>query len=634
MYSNTYATRPMGWPPFKPTESSYRSPVRPLERQGAARARPLPPEDFGLFSPTHVNFFPGATAGDLIQRAMWPIVGAALILVRNKQRRSKVGSVPSESNTQSAAPTEFGASSSLWSGVRDAYLAAHPRCERCPRPAVDVHRRVDSHPSEPGVNAWGNLEALCGSCHRCASERAVRRADRARRRESRQSPRRLGAPKQHRPSRVRRVVDAVRADALTRSSGLLVADYLFIGLIGGLCSVIMARGWSAHDVGAVAGIAGAIGLIVTASSSGIASTITRFLGSEHNQRRFVLEAILLGASIGVLLAAVVSFVPGHLGVPVRNLGASNPVVFCLIAAYVVSSIVVSVTDPAFLSRKEVSYAVAKDVAASVARIGAMLALLGTGAVGLFGASILYVGIAAFIDLGLIAWRLRNLRAESHILRFQMMRERVRFAVGSHSAALVATVPSALVVTIVAAHLGPKTAAYVAIPLGVAAYVTIIPSMTAQALLSQLTSAKMDVAGTAARALRLSYAGTLPAAAALALLAPYVLLIYGHRYSAHGADLLRWAAAATIFSTFNYVGDTVLLARQKMAAYNVVNVLGTVAILVCVVVGVMAGSAWIGLALFAGQAMYASASITVLLRHGTLSQAVAAARRLQWHIGVE
>ena len=453
-------------------------------------------------------------------------------------------------------------------------------------------------------------------------------------RTQRAGPRELGAVRARRRSPLRHAADAVRADALTRSSGLLIADYLFIGLIGGLCSVIMARGWSAHDVGAVAGIAGAVGLIVTASSSGIASTITRFLGSEDDQRRFVVEAILLGISIGLLLAAVVSFLPGHLGVPVQNLGVSDPVVFCLIGAYVASSIVVAVTDPAFLSRKEVSYAVAKDVTASLARIAVMLAFLGTSAVGLFGASIAYVAIGAFIDLGLIAWRLRNRRTQANILRFEMMRERVRFAVGSHSAALVAAVPPALVVTIVAAHLGPETAAYVGIPLAVAAYVTIIPTMTAQALLAELTGAEIDVPMTAARALLLSYAGTLPLAAGIILLAPYVLLIYGHNYSEHGADILRWAAAATVFSTFNYVGDTVLLARQKMAAYNAVNLLGSAAILVCVVAAVMAGRLWIGPAVFVGQALYASASITMLLRHGTVSQAVTAARRLRWRISLE
>jgi O-antigen/teichoic acid export membrane protein len=320
-------------------------------------------------------------------------------------------------------------------------------------------------------------------------------------------------------------------------------------------------------------------------------------------------------------------------VPVHNLGASDPVVFCLIAAYVASAIVVAVTDPAFLSRKEVSYAVAKDVTASGARIAVMFALLGTGAVGLFGASILYVSIAAVMDLGLIAWRLRNTRAVPSILRFRLMRERVRFAVGSHTAALVAAVPGALVVTIVAAHMGPKTAAYVGIPMTVAAYITIIPSMTSQALLAELTGTTIDVPATAARALRLSYAGTLPAAAFVGLLAPYVLLIYGHNYSVHGADILRWAAASTIFSTFNYVGDTVLLARQKMGAYNVVNVLGSVAILVCVVAAVMAGRPWIGPAMFVGQALYATASITMLLRHGTVSDAVAAVRRIRWRLSL-
>jgi O-antigen/teichoic acid export membrane protein len=443
----------------------------------------------------------------------------------------------------------------------------------------------------------------------------------------------LAAARPRGPRAVRRIVDTVRADALTRSSTLLVADYLVIGLIGGICSVIMARGWSPRDVGAVGGIAGAVALIVTASSTGIASTITRFLGSEHNQRRFVLEAILLGVSVGLALSALVAFIPGHIGVPVHNLGVSDPIVFCLIGAYVASAIIVAVTDPAFLSRKEVSYSVGKDVTASIARISVMLVLLGTGAVGLFGASIGYVAIAAFIDLGLIAWRLRNVGAERSILRFELMRERIRFAVGSHTAALVAAVPSALVVTIVAAHLGPRSAAYVAVPLAVATYITIIPFMTSQALLAELSGTEIDVAGTATRALRLSYAGTLPAAAAILLLAPYVLLIYGHSYSEHGSGILRWAAAATVFSTFNYVGDTVLLARQKMAAYNVVNVVGSGAILVCVVCAVMAGPEWVGPALFAGQALYATASVAMLLRYGTMKQALSAARRLTWRLGL-
>ena len=421
----------------------------------------------------------------------------------------------------------------------------------------------------------------------------------------------------------------MRADALIRSSSLLVADYLVIGLIGGICSVIAARSWSPHDVGAVAGVTGAVALIVTASSVGVGSTITRFLGSEPNQRRFVLEAIALSVGVGLLLVAVLCFSPGHFGVPLHNLRVNDVAVFGLIGGYVTSSVLVAVTDPAFLSRKEVSFSVAKDIASSVVRIGILIALIGTTAVGLFGASVGYVATSAIIDVGLIFWRLRDRAARTPFFMLRMMRSRVRFAAGSHVAALVAVIPGSLLVTVVAARFGATPAAFVGVPLTVAAYVTIIPSMTSQALLAELSGESIDVVRLAVRALRLSYTGTLPAATLLVIVAPYILLIYGHDYSLHGSWFLRWGAAAAVFSTFNYVGDIVLLARQKVVAYNVVNMLGTVAILGCVFVAVGLGLRWVGPAWFAGQAIYACVSVTTLLRYGKLSEVMAACRGLTW-----
>ena len=426
----------------------------------------------------------------------------------------------------------------------------------------------------------------------------------------------------------RRAVAALRADALTRSSSLLIVDYLIIGLIGAGCSVIAARGWSPHDVGAVAGIGGATSLIVGASSNGIASTITRFLGGEENQRGFVLEAVLLAVAIGLALTAVVCFCPGHLGVPIGSLGVSDAVAFALIAAYVTGGILVGVCDPAFLSRKEVSYAVAKDIAASLLRIAIIVALIGTGAAGLMFAGTAYVAISGLISLGLVLWRLSTSPAAARILRLSMIRKRLRFAVGSHTASLMAGVPSALLMTIVAAEFGPVEAAYVAMPIIVTTYLTIIPQMTSQALLAELAGEGVDVPRTTVRALRLAYAGTLPGAILLGALAPYVLLVFGHRYSVHGAALLRWTSAATLFSTFNYIGDCVLLARQKLAAYNAVNAGGSVAILVCIFGAIAIGPSWIGPALFVGQILYATCSITALLRFGSASQALSALRTLR------
>ena len=430
---------------------------------------------------------------------------------------------------------------------------------------------------------------------------------------------------------VRRGTAVIRANALMRSSGLLIADYLIIGGIGAVCSVITTRNWGPHDVGAVAGISGAVALIITAATTGIASTITRFLGREEAQRQLVLEALTFSIAAVPVLDAAICFTPAHFGVPLHNLHISDPIAFVMIGGYVVSSVIVAVTDPAFLSRQEVSVSVAKDVSASIARVVILLAFIGSGAIGLYGASIGYVAVAAAIDLGLVFWRLRNGRLGLALLRFRMLRQRTRFALGSHAAALMSALPSAVTITIIAAHLGATTAAYVAVPVGVCAYITIIPFMTAQALLAELAAETVDVAQTGLRALRMAYAATLPMATVTVLLAPTILSIYGHPYSVHGATLLRWAAAATLLATFNYVGDTVLLARQKLLAYNVVNAIGAVAILICVLAAVAIGAAWIGPAMFASQMIYAAASATAMLRYGSLRVAWTTTRQLSWRL---
>jgi 5-methylcytosine-specific restriction protein A len=61
-----------------------------------------------------------------------------------------------------------------WRKVRDAYIGEHAVCERCGRPAAEVHHRDGRHPSERGANDWRNLMAVCVGCHR-ALEREARR---------------------------------------------------------------------------------------------------------------------------------------------------------------------------------------------------------------------------------------------------------------------------------------------------------------------------------------------------------------------------------------------------------------------------------------------------------------------------
>jgi 5-methylcytosine-specific restriction endonuclease McrA len=60
--------------------------------------------------------------------------------------------------------------SKQWLTVRDAYMRSqHGLCERCGEPAKIVHHKVWLTPeniNDPRISlSWGNLEALCQTCH-------------------------------------------------------------------------------------------------------------------------------------------------------------------------------------------------------------------------------------------------------------------------------------------------------------------------------------------------------------------------------------------------------------------------------------------------------------------------------------
>ena len=48
-----------------------------------------------------------------------------------------------------------------WRKIRAAYLAAHPYCVKCGKPATEAHHKDE----DTGNNDWGNLEARCKPHH-------------------------------------------------------------------------------------------------------------------------------------------------------------------------------------------------------------------------------------------------------------------------------------------------------------------------------------------------------------------------------------------------------------------------------------------------------------------------------------
>jgi O-antigen/teichoic acid export membrane protein len=165
--------------------------------------------------------------------------------------------------------------------------------------------------------------------------------------------------------------------------------------------------------------------------------------------------------------------------------------------------------------------------------------------------------------------------------------------------------------IVLSRLGPTDAAYAAIPVIIIGILIVVPAMTAQSLFAELAGHPEEILVPVRKALRSAYIVTLPLAVVVIGVAPLLLQLFGHGYSVHGRDLLRWGAASSVFFCLNYISDIVLLARKLVTAYVIANVVGSVFVLVSLYLSVSYGLGGLGLGWFIGQACYCAVSCVVL-----------------------
>jgi O-antigen/teichoic acid export membrane protein len=411
-----------------------------------------------------------------------------------------------------------------------------------------------------------------------------------------------------------RFVTALRGDRLYRTSVLLVVDNLLLGAIGGLFILVATHLWDPRSIGVVAAIGGATGLLVIAASLGMPSTVVAYLANEPDQALMVRGALFITVPVGIALLTTMWILPGHLGVPLSGLGVSIPWAVTLTMLFVVGNIIVAVVDPAFLARQEVSWSVGKDLTAMAFRFLLLFLLAGNGTVNYFEVAVYYVSFAALIDLILLRSRLRRAPRPRASLGLGLVRGHARFAAGNQLAVLVAMLPTSLLPIIVLARLGAPSAAYVAIPMAVLGVLTVVPSMTSQSLFAEMSAHPEQVVEPVRRALRGAYAVTLPLAIIAIVLTPNLLSLFGHGYSIHGRDLLRWGAASSIFFCLNYVSDIVLLARKKVVPYIVANVAGTAFVLLSVFIAVPHGLDALGIGWFIGQGCYCAVSCVVISRY--------------------
>ena len=370
-------------------------------------------------------------------------------------------------------------------------------------------------------------------------------------------------------------------DALYRGSLILLGNTVALAAFGFAFWALAARAYPPAAVGTFAGITSGTTLLGEVASLGLPNTITRHVASAPNARQLMRASIAATSVLGgVLCLATVVVIGPHLPAELhlRERGGTALLVTGL-AIFTATSGVLQ----AGLVATRASHTVAiTNLIASIAKVTALLLLARLGSAGLLTAYGIGVAVASVLG-GLALWRRLDC-GSGHVSSLRLLRSHLSMTTGNYAAMIMGILPSSVVPIEVLIVLGPAATARFSIAFLIAGFLNFIPATVAQVLFAEASRPGVSLNAQLRKALRVTYGLLLPPLVVLVAGAPLVLRLFGPAYASDATGCLRVLALSALLTGGTYLVDSILIARDRVAAYTFVNganaalVLGGVGIL--------------------------------------------------------
>ncbi len=353
------------------------------------------------------------------------------------------------------------------------------------------------------------------------------------------------------------------ADHMVRNALYLIFSSALQSSLGFAFWIVVARLFSAADVGRASSLISATQVIAYLALLGLNSTLVRYLPTSANRDGLISAGLLLvggcGACIGLVYALATPVIAPRLAFV-----GHNPT---LTAGFVVLTAAASVnllTDSVFIaSRKANLCALTDGGVGGTTKIAGAVLLAGAGAFGVYGASTAGFAASALVSVILIlvslGWRpsLRN--------SIRTLAPLLRFSAANYAGNILSLLPVLVVPLIILDRLGDRAAAYYFVPFQIATLLYSAAYAVGQAFLAEGSHAGTDRRLLLRRSRRILVILYLPAVLIVMVGAHWVLLIFGVRYSEFGTgSLIMLTAAAVPIAACNW-SWTVLRLNGRLSA---------------------------------------------------------------------
>lgn len=372
-----------------------------------------------------------------------------------------------------------------------------------------------------------------------------------------------------------------RTDLLVRNSLYLMLSTGVQAAIGFIFWVLMARLFTAADVGRASSLIAASALIAFFALLGLNNTLVRFIPAASDVSALITAAFLTVAGCATIGSLAYVYLTPIVAPPLDFI-AHEPALaigFVLLSAAVTLNLL---TDSVFIAFRRAGYTALTDgVIGSTSKIVLGVILAGSGAYGLFAASVGGVAIAALVSVVLIMvtfhWRpsIRN--------PLRTLRPLLKFTGGNYAANAFNILPVVLIPLIVLDRIGAEPSAYYYVAYQMAYLLYAAVYAVESAFFAEGSQADADWRAIRRRSRHLAITLFVPGSIVMALGAHWILLLFGEKYSEYGTVSLELMALAVIpIAIYNWAA-TVLRLLGQLRALVFCNAVYSVGI---------CGSAWV------------------------------------------
>lgn len=374
---------------------------------------------------------------------------------------------------------------------------------------------------------------------------------------------------------LRERVTAVASDRLMVSSALMLLTTLLMAGGGALFWILAARLGSPEEVGLAGSLVASAETLALFAQLGLNIALVRTLPTSSRKGSDVLTAGLVVTTAGGLLAlGYAMLLP--LASPRLSEVLHSPWAIGVFAVLVSLTALNVVSDSVFLGLDRLgAYLLLNGVVLNLAKLGLLLLLVGAGALGLYGAA---GGAAAMCGAASIWVVLRALTGRRTLRPSHELLAARSFAGASYAQYALAVLPLLVFPLLVVNALGAAEAGayFVAFQVAMLLHAALLALANASyAQAERATSGRHRLMHRSARTLM---GGTTIGAVAMAVLAPYLLWIFGGHYVEEGTATLRVLALAIVCASYNYWGALRLRLSRHLRAIVLVQLASTVTML--------------------------------------------------------